>query len=74
MSGIVIVDTEEDINEKDEKDINEEDINEKVDFYDIYEEILKMSDKYSNNLTKRPATNIKMIKREAIWFDKQLLR
>ena len=83
MGRIVIVEAEHDININDddmniinEDDIiNEKDINKKVDFYNIYEEILKMSGNYEiQNTIKRPIANIKMMKREAIWFDKQLLR
>lgn len=67
------VEAEEDINiNTTNKDcINEENINKKVDFYNIYEEILKMSGNYEiQNVTKRPSKNIKMFKRPAIWFDK----
>lgn len=83
MGRIVIVEAEHDININDNDIINDDDmnttnkydINEKVDFYDIYDKMLKMSKNYEiQNTINRPIANIKMIKREAIWFDRQLLR
>jgi len=57
-------------NNKNNKD-NKDNKDKKVEFENIYEEMLKMSTNQNiNNSIKRSNRNIKLIRREAIWFDK----